>query len=189
MHAVVDTLLAEHKNLSRLVALLERQPSLEPDPNRPDVGLLVNALVYLTEFPDVRHHAMEDRIAERLLSRRALDPDLCAEIEAQHARLAQQGLALLRDLEGAMRRESMSMELAALNVRLYAERLRHNMAFEELVLFPAASRSLDEDDWRAIELSGPRDTADPLFQSNVEQRFVELHRAISAEAGCDCDDL
>jgi hemerythrin-like domain-containing protein len=189
MHAVVDTLLAEHRNLSRLVALLERQPSLEPDPDRPNVGLLVNALVYLTEFPDVRHHPMEDRIAERLLARHALDPDLCAEIEAQHARLAQQGLDLLRDLEGAMRRESMSMELAALSVRLYAERLRHNMAFEELVLFPAASRSLNEDDWRAIEASEPRDTADPLFHSNVEQRFIELHRAISTEAGCDCDDL
>ena len=81
------------------------------------------------------------------------------------------------------------MELAALSVRLYAERLRHNMAFEELVLFPAASRSLNEDDWRAIEASESRDTADPLFHSNVEQRFIELHRAISTEAGCDCDDL
>jgi len=67
MHAIVATLLAEHRNLHRLVALLERQPSLEPDPSRPNVGLLVNALVYLTEFPDVRHHAIEDRIAERLL--------------------------------------------------------------------------------------------------------------------------
>lgn len=188
MHTILDTLLAEHRDLHRLVALLERQPSLQPDPAAPNVGLLVDALFYLTRFPDVTHHPMEDRIAERLLARHALDPDLCAELEAQHARLSRQGLDLLRDLEGAARRESMSMELAASSIRLYAERLRHNMAFEELVLFPAASRSLDADDWRAIGPSAQRDPPDPLFHSKVQERFVELRRAISAEAGCGCDD-
>jgi hemerythrin-like domain-containing protein len=187
MHALLESLLAEHQDLRRLVTLLDRQPSLHADAAAPDAGLLVDALFYLTRFPDVTHHALEDRIAERLLARHALDPDLCAEIEAQHARMARQGLDLMRDLEGAMRQESMSSELVTSNIRLYAERLRHNMAFEELALFPAAARSLDDDDWQAIGPRAQRDTPDPLFDSNVQQRFAQLHRAISAESGCGCD--
>lgn len=183
MHAFIDTLLGEHRDLHRLVDLLGRQPSLPDDPAAPNVGLLVDALYYLTRFPDVTHHAVEDRIAERLLARGALDPGLCAEIETQHARLAQLGLDLMRDLEGAMRRESMPTELVSSNIRLYAERLRHNMAFEELVLFPPASRLLDERDWEAIAPSAQRVEPDPLFHSTVHERFAELRRAIEVESG------
>lgn len=185
MHAILDTLLTQHGNLSRLVALLECQPSLEPVPEAPHVGLLLDVMVYLTSFPDVSHHPLEDRIAERLLARGALDRDLCAELEAQHARLARQGADLLRDMEGAMRRESMAMDVAALNTRLYAERLRHNIAFEELVLFPAAASHLDEADWQAIAPTH-RPVADPLFSDDVEARFEGLRQVISQQADCGC---
>lgn len=185
MHAVIDTLLAQHRDLRRLIGLLERQPSLEPDPVAPHVGLLVDVLVYLTHYPDVTHHPLEDRIAERLRARGALDGDLCAELEGQHARLARQGADLLRDMEGAMRQESVSLELAALSSRLYAERLRHNIAYEELVLFPLAARMLPESELEemAAAFEMPHD---PLFSGTVEERFAELHRAIAAEAECEC---
>jgi hemerythrin-like domain-containing protein len=187
MHAILESLLAQHRDLARLIALLERQPSLEPDPAAPHVGLLVDVLVYLTHFPDVSHHPVEDRIAERLLADGALAADLVHELEDQHARLARQGQDLLRDMEGAMRRESISLELVALNSRLYAERLRHNIAFEELVLFPAAARSLQQEDWQEIERSHAP-APDPLFSAQVDQRFAELHRMISLEADCGCQE-
>ena len=181
MHPLLDSLLAQHGDMARLIGLLERQPSLEPDPDAPHVGLLVDVMVYLTHFPDVSHHPLEDRIAERLLARRALDGDLCRELEAQHARLAQQGPDLLRDMEGAMRKETVPLELVALNSRLYAERLRHNIAFEELVLFPQADRSLDAKDWEAIAASYAP-ASDPLFSGEVDQRFERLRQAIAAQA-------
>lgn len=183
MHRALDRLLDEHRNLRRLVALLERQPTLAGDAFAPNVGLVVDALVYLTRFPDVTHHPLEDRITERLLARGRLDAELGREIEAQHVRLARQGIDLLRDLEGALREESMSHELAAAGIRLYAERLRHNMAFEELTLFPAAQRHLGADDWRAIEPPPYDATPDPLFRSQADERFAQLHRAIALEAG------
>lgn len=140
MHAVIDTLLAQHRDLRRLIGLLERQPSLEPGPVAP---------------------------------------------EGQHARLGRQGEALLRDMEGAMRQESISLELAALSSRLYAERLRHNIAFEELVLFPLAARSLPEGELEEMGAAFEMPD-DPLFSGPVEERFAELHRAIVAEADCEC---
>ncbi len=182
MPRVIDRLHSEHRNLERLVRLLDRQPSLLVSIDAPNIGLLVDTLYYLTRFPDVTHHPLEDRIVERLRDRNALPAGLAEEIEAQHVTLARQGLALLRDLEGALRQETMSPELVEVNIRLYSERLRHNMAVEELALFPAAVRQLDDEDWRAIEHSTPPREPDPLFETLAETRFAELRQAIALEA-------
>lgn len=187
MHRIIDRLRFEHRNLERLVRLLDRQPSLLAIADAPNIGLLVDTLYYLTRFPDVTHHPLEDRIVERLRDRDALPAGLADEIEAQHVTLARQGLDLLRDLEGALRQETVSPELVEANIRLYSERLRHNMAVEELALFPAAARQLDDEDWRAIEHSTPPGEPDPLFETLVETRFAELRQAIALEAGCGCD--
>lgn len=182
MHPLLLRLDAEHRDMGSLLALLRRQHSLLADPFAPNIGLLVDTLHYLTSFPDVHHHPLEDRMAERLLHKRAIDPDLVRELEAQHVRLGRQGLELLRDLEGAARDETMSRELVADNICLYVERLRHNMVFEELVLFPAAARALDAQDWHAIAVDSARAAADPLFVAQADQRFRQLRAAIDLEA-------
>jgi len=189
VNSLIDRLLAEHRNLYRLVDWLGQNRNLKADAFAPDIALMVDALVYLTRFPDVTHHPLEDRIAERLLARDALPPDHARELEAQHALLAHDGQVLLTDLEGALREESMAPHLAVNSARLYAERLRHNMAFEELTLFPAAQRHLDAEDWAAIAPAANAAASDPLFREdveNIEKRFVQLHQAIIAQAGCDC---
>lgn len=186
VNPLIDRLLAEHRNLFRLVDWLGQHRALRAEAFAPDIALMVDALVYLTRFPDVTHHPLEDRIAERLLARNALPAEHAREIEAQHTLLARDGLVLLSDLEGAVRAESMSPELAVDSARLYAERLRHNMMLEELTLFPAAQRHLDADDWAVIGPTVDATPPDPLFREDVEQRFVQLHRAIIAQAGCGC---
>ena len=126
MHNTLQALLAAHNNLRRLVALLERQPVMLADPDDSHASLLVDALSYLTQYPDTGHHLMEDHMAQRLLACNALDHAECAEIEAQHATLARQGRALLDGLEGALRKDTASSEWVSMHTRLYAERLRHN---------------------------------------------------------------
>jgi hemerythrin-like domain-containing protein len=182
MPEVIDRLVAEHRNLERLVRLLDRQPALIADPAAPNIGVLVDAIYYLTRFPDVSHHAMEDRIAARLLDIGAFDPALGHEIERQHATLARQGHDLLRDLESAARAEAMPRELLPAGLRLYAERLRHNMAVEELTLFPIASHRLGPEDWAAIGERPLAGIADPLFRPTPEERFADLRRRIEQEA-------
>lgn len=186
MNTVIDRLQTEHRDLEQLVRVLDRQPALLPAVNASNIALLIDALYYLTRFPDVAHHPLEDLIVQRLRERHALSAELAADIEAQHVTLAHQGQDLLRDLESAAREETLSPELVEGNIRLYAERLRHNMVVEELALFPAALRHLDEQDWRAIEKTMAPGSPDPLFQSPAEARFSELRKVIASEAGCDC---
>ena len=182
MSTVIAKLHTEHVRLARLVRLLNHQSCLRTDASAPNVALLVDALCYLTRFPDVDHHVIEDRMVEVLLEKKALPVDIGGEIESQHATLIRNGRDLLRDLESAVRGENMSQELVDIRIRLYAERLRHNMVVEELTLFPAAQKSLSEADWRTVEGAGSQARPDPLFDNEPDERFAELFRVINTEA-------
>ncbi|WP_313950928.1 hemerythrin domain-containing protein [Accumulibacter sp.] len=187
MHEVISRLLLEHRNLGKLVGLLDRFPANRIHPTLAEITLLADVFSYLTSFPDLRHHPVEDCIVASLRTRNALLADIGDEIGRQHQVLARQGADLMRDLESAAREETTSWPAVAGNARLYAERLRHNMAVEELALFPLAEEVFDDEDWAAMVTALPRPApADPLFVSQTEQRFAELRRVIAAEAVCDC---
>lgn len=188
MASVIDNLIAEHRRLERLVRLLERQSMLRGAPAATNGALLVDALYYLTRFPDVNHHALEDRIIGKLLEKQVLPHELGSELSAQHATLALRGHELIQDLESMVHDENMSGELLEFRIRLYAERLRHNMAVEELTIFPIGTRHLGSDDWSSILQTGPHRSADPLFQTPVHERFVQLHHVIATEADCKCQE-
>ncbi|WP_244114964.1 hemerythrin domain-containing protein [Burkholderia cepacia] len=74
MTSIIDNLIAEHRRLERLVRLLERQATLRDAQAATNAAVLVDALYYLTRFPDVNHHALEDRIIIKLLEKQALPP-------------------------------------------------------------------------------------------------------------------
>lgn len=186
MASIIDHLIAEHQRLGQLVRLLERRSALSDTQAAGNGALLVDTLYYLTRFPDVNHHALEDRIIGKLLEKKVLAQELGSELSAQHATLARQGHELIQDLESMMRDENMSGALLEFRIRLYAERLRHNMAVEELALFPVATRQLDSGDWSAIVRDTPHRSADPLFHTPVHERFTQLHRVIATEADCAC---
>jgi hemerythrin-like domain-containing protein len=182
MHAIVEKLQAEHLRLARLVGILNLQSCQRTDQTAPNIALVVDALCYLTRFADLEHHMIEDRMVEKLLEKRALSVEFGREIESQHQVLIRDGRDLLRDLESAVRGENMSQDLVDSRVRLYGERLRHNMVVEELTLFPAAEKSLSDAEWSAIEHLGGYGQPDPLFDAAVEERFAELYRVIVTEA-------
>ena len=186
MHPIITQLLAEHRNLEKLILLLDSVPTNQSPPQLRDIFLLADIFSYITSFPDVRHHPVEDGIVARLKARGLLSVDIGHEIGRQHHVLASQGADLMRDLESAAREETVSWYAVAVSARLYAERLRHNMAVEELALFPAANNSFEETDWLEIALSLRDAPTDPLFVAQTEKRFSELRRVIANEADCGC---
>jgi hemerythrin-like domain-containing protein len=182
MRTIIEKLCTEHVRLARLVRLLNGHSCQRTDASAPNIALLVDALCYLTRFPDISHHVIEDRMVEKLLAKKALSIEFGHEIETQHQALIRDGRDLLQDLESAVRGENMSQELVDNRVRLYAERLRHNMVIEELTLFPAAEKNLNDADWSEIENAGAYGQSDPLFEGAVDERFAQLYRVITAEA-------
>lgn len=188
MVSIIDNLRAEHGKLEQLIRLLDGRLIVIGNTPPAKTALLVDALYYLTRFPDVNHHVLENRIVEKLLEKHKLPAELGGEIESQHATLVREGHDLLQALESMVREENMSSEWVDLHLRLYSERLRHNMAMEELMLFPMALAHLGPEDWDAIACTGPAPTVDPLFHTPVHARFTQLHQVIAREADCGCED-
>jgi len=85
-----DTLLllrVEHRNLSKLLGLIEDQVAAADTGAPMDRDLLSLAWEYFSDYPDLCHHPKEDLVYE-LLSRR--DPGSCAglgNLTAEHLRL------------------------------------------------------------------------------------------------------
>jgi hemerythrin-like domain-containing protein len=188
MPTVTDRLHGGHVRLEPLLQLLNNQLPMRIEATAPNIALLVDALCHLTRFPDVAHHVREDRIVESLLAKDAFSISFGREIKVQHGTLSSQGYELIQDLASASRDANMSRELVELHLLLYAERLRRNMALEELTLFPAAARHLEDHDWREIELYKLRREPDsgPLIDGHMHGHFAQLHRVIAVEADCRC---
>ena len=66
MSEVVESLRRDHGKLERLVHLLDGRMSVLPHPGVEDVELVVDTLCYLTHFPDVSHHPIEELRIHRL---------------------------------------------------------------------------------------------------------------------------
>src|SRR5579864_3187128 len=117
MASIIDNLRAEHGKLEHLTRLFDGQLTAVSRASPAKTALLVDALYYLTRFPDVNHHVLENRIVEGLLEKRALPAELGSEIEAQHATLVGEGHELLQALESMVRKENMSSEWIDLHLR------------------------------------------------------------------------
>ena len=111
MSEVIETLHRDHGNLVRLVRLLDGRISVLANPEIADVELVVNALEYLTHFPDVSHHPLEDRLVDRLRVKLVLPFGFAADLIAQHSTIERQSHELLRALELVVRGDDLAWKL------------------------------------------------------------------------------
>ena len=59
---ILEELREDHRNLSRLLDLLEAECSEVPDDGEPDMELLRDIMCYMTVYPDAIHHPREDLV-------------------------------------------------------------------------------------------------------------------------------
>ena len=66
MTYVIEILRQEHRNIEKLLRVLERELSLFDRGERPDYEVIHAVIDYFTDYPDSCHHPKEDMIFERL---------------------------------------------------------------------------------------------------------------------------
>ena len=150
MANILSDLHDDHKNIARVLALLEHELALLADAHSPDYELLEDIMRYVTGYPDTHHHPTEDIVFRHL---EALAPETSGEVEAlraEHHRLVDKGTAFLKAIESVEHEAVMPRtKLLALG-RAYADLLRQHMDTEEGHLCPPAENRLTDADWEAI---------------------------------------
>ena len=187
---IIDSLRQEHRNIEKLLLVLERELSVFDRGERPDYQVIHAIIAYFLVYPNAYHHPQEDMVFEKLKS---CDPAAAANIgdlAAEHRSGAKRLQRVAQAVESVLSDREVLRETVHDIVRDFIERERSHIAMEERDFFPAAVRALQPQEWAEIA-SKLTDRKDPLFSETVEEGFDavrsyiwQLEQEAEAERAC-----
>ena len=74
---IIDLLRQEHRNIEKLLLVLEEELRVFDRGERPDYEVVLAVIAYFQVYPDAYHHPQEDMVFEKLKAR---DPAAAAKI-------------------------------------------------------------------------------------------------------------
>lgn len=176
---ILAELRQDHRNMARLLTLLERQTETIFEGAHSELELMVDVMRYMTGYPDAVHHPKEDRLYAEL---RAARPDLAkgmSRVSDDHRMIGDQGVLLRDKLEEAVSGNLVRRNELVTDSLRYVEALRTHMRWEESDLFRRLDKMV-KDGHDVIQVSTMVDHRDPLFGATLEARFQTLYNAIGA---------
>ena len=177
MTYVVEVLRQEHRNIERLLRVLEQELGVFDRGNRPDYEVVLGVIDYFRDYPDSCHHPKEDMIFGKLKSRDPVAAANIGDLETEH----QEGASRLRRAAQAVERvlsdQDLLRETVDKVIHDFINRERLHMEMEERIFFPAALNALRPEDWADIALK-LADRQDPLCEPGLEEKFSMLRRKI-----------
>lgn len=174
---IIERLSREHRNIEKLLVVLERELEVFGRGDRPDYEVIHAVISYFEVYPEVYHHPQEDLVFAKLKTR---DPATAANI-GDLAREHQKGAERLRRVAHAIDSVLADREVLRQNVdmiiRDFIECERRHMMKENRVFFLAALQALKPQDWSEIA-AAVISHKDPLFSDAAEERFEFLRAHI-----------
>jgi hemerythrin-like domain-containing protein len=177
MAEVMKVLYLDHRNLAKLLKVLERQLEVFEDSGEPDYDVIRAVLDYCTTYPDVCHHPKEDLVLDALSARDPAAADRVGDLHQDHEELAALTTRFLAQVHRVMAGAELPRDWFGTMARDFLESYWNHMAMEEEVFFPLAEETLAQEDWAGIDAK-VNDRDDPLFGAKVQQRFQELREKI-----------
>jgi len=177
MTQTIDFLRQEHRNIEKLLLVLERELSIFGRGERPDYEVIHAVIAYFQVYPDAYHHPQEDMVFQKLKAR---DPTAAAnvgDLAAEHRIGAQRLRRVAQAVKNVLNDRELLRQTVNDIIRDFIEHERQHIALEERDFFPAALKSLQPQDWAEIA-SRLTDQKDPLFSTPVEERFDAVRRHI-----------
>ncbi len=177
MSDAIKVLLLEHRQIAKVLELIEEQQINVAQHAPMDLRLLETSFDYLSDYPAECHHPKEDLIYRKLLKQ---IPDLAGPIKnlvEEHWKLAQLTQNLRRAIGESPQNAPLTGESLADQLKVFVDLYRRHMRMEEEQFFPLALQRLTRDDLTEIDLtlfSQPHH-----FSLEMQGRFAELHHAIT----------
>lgn len=181
---VLGELRRDHKNMSLLLNLLERESNRLFDGDETDFDLLHDIMDYMTVYPDAVHHPKEDRMYAEL---KAARPDLSAgfdRITMDHRKIEELGLKLRDDIASLISDSMVPRKSVVADALRYVNSLRGHMQWEELDLFRRVEEMVAEGH-EFIEAATYSQKADPVFGPEVEEKFARLFESVQERIAAD----
>ena len=186
---IIDLLRQEHRNIDKLLLVLEQELRLFARGERPDYEVIRAVIAYFEVYPDAYHHPQEDMVFKKLKARDPAAAASVGDLAAEHQSGAERLRRVAQAVQGVLEDREILRQAVDGIIRDFIARERQHMAMEERVFFPAAIVALQPQDWAEIA-STLTDQKDPLFSEIVEERFdavrkhiLQLEEEAAAERG------
>jgi hemerythrin-like domain-containing protein len=177
MSKIIEILLDEHRNIERLLHVLEQELSVFDRSDSPDYEILQAVIDYFQDYPESYHHPKEDIVFAKLKQRDPAAAMQVGDAEADHQVETKRLNQFARAVEDVLAGREIPRQAFHTVVRDFIRHQRQHMAKEEQLLFPSAVRALRAEDWAEIDAQ-LNDRKDPLFDDANEKKFHALQQAI-----------
>ena len=162
MTRAIMVLQQEHKSMSKLFHLMRHLSDEIDGGESPDSRLLQEIGEYLSGYPELCHHPIEDLIFRRLRNRapNALKPGV--DLSREHDQLSELIESFMVSLQGLGSDADIKGTGLAATMRGLVDAYEHHMEMEETHFFPASVSVLTADDWAEVDYA-TSEQDDPLF--------------------------
>jgi hemerythrin-like domain-containing protein len=177
MVEIIEILRQEHRNIEKLLNVLELELSVFDRGERPDYEVIGAVIEYFKKYPDSCHHPKEDVIYEKLKAR---DPGRAASIgdlQAEHREGAERLCRVARVIDNVLNDQDLIRESVDRIVRDFIDSERKHIALEDEVIFPTIVDTLGAGDWADIALI-LADRYGPPAKADFEEQFSTFRRNI-----------
>ena len=177
MIEIIDVLRQEHRNIDKLLRVLERELSVFDRGERPDYEVILAVIDYFKDYPDTCHHPKEDIIVARFQARDPAAAAAIGDLHAEHREGSQRLRRVAQAVERVLSDEDLLRQSVHDIIRGFIDHERKHMEKEERVVFPAVLKALQPEDWADIALHLADRYGSPS-QPDFEEKFSTLRRNI-----------
>jgi hemerythrin-like domain-containing protein len=177
MIEIIEILRQEHRNIEKLLRVMEQELGVFDRGERPDYDVVGAVIEFFEKYPDACHHPKEDIIYETFKARNPGRAAAIADLQVEH----REGAARLRRVAQAVANVLNDQDILRENIdriiRDFIDNERKHIALEDDVVFPAIVATLRPQDWAEIALT-IADRYGPPSEADFEEQFSTLRRTI-----------
>ncbi|WP_022719604.1 hemerythrin domain-containing protein [Rhodopseudomonas sp. B29] len=177
MSRIIELLNEEHRNIARLLDVLEHELSVFDRRERPDYEIFQAIIEYFREYPEACHHPKEDVVYQILKQRNPAVAGAVGDVEAEHALEGERLAQFAKVVDDVLADQELPRQTFHAAAQDFLEHQRRHMAKEEQLLFPAALETLTKDDWATIDARIAA-SKDPMFDGDTQAKFKTLYATI-----------
>lgn len=174
---IIEFLSREHRNIERLLDILERELEVFDCGDKPDYEVIRAIISYFEVYPELYHHPQEDLVFARLKARDPAAAEKIGDLAREHQKGAERLHRVARAVDSVLADQALLRQDVDAVVRDFIEHERRHVMMEDRDFFPVALNVLQPQDWQEIA-STLTVHDDPLFSDLVEGRFDMLRAHI-----------
>jgi hemerythrin-like domain-containing protein len=177
MVEIIEILRQEHRNIEKLLRVMEQELSVFNRGQHPDYEVFEAIIEFFKKYPDSCHHPKEDIIYEKFKARAPARAASVADLQAEHREGAMRLRRVAQAIDSVLNDQELLGESIDRIVRDFIDNERKHIALEDDVIFPAIVDTLQPKDWADIAMT-LADRYGPPSEADFEEQFSTLRRNI-----------